>query len=100
MREEGVEARLVDHDVEDRAAAGGNADGLDAGLELGHVLVDPGPVEDRADDVEVGVEARAGRDPEADGLAGVGRERMGDVLARVPFQVTQSGMTACAFSAS
>ena len=84
MREERVEARLVDHDVEDRAAAGGNADGLDAGLEPGHVLVDPGPVEDRADDVEVGVEARAGRDnPEADGLAGVGRERMGDVLARV-----------------
>ena len=84
VRHEGIEARLVDLDVEHGPAAGRDADRLHAPLELRHVAVHPGAVEDRADDVEVRVEGRAcGHDVESHGLPGIGNERMGDVLVGV-----------------
>ena len=61
VADEGVEALVLDLHVEDRAAAGRHADGLDAALEPRQVLVHPRAVEDRADDVEVDVQARARR---------------------------------------
>src|SRR5262249_3728498 len=74
MADERVEARLVDLDVENAAAAGRHECRLDVALVVRHVRVHPRAVEDRADDVKVGVEARAGIDhPKADGLAGARR---------------------------
>src|SRR5205823_63194 len=84
--DEWVEAGLVDLDVEDAAAAGGHRDGLHVVQRVGgiHVPEGVGGVQDRADDVKVGVERRAGvYDPEADELTGVCREWMLDVLPGV-----------------
>src|SRR5438874_12920838 len=70
VRDERVEARLVDLDVEHTGASGRYEGSLDVALVPAEVSVDPGPVEQRADDVEVGVQRRAGvDDPEADRLA-------------------------------
>ena len=60
VADERVETGLVDLHVEDRAAARRNEDCLDALLwRVGDVGVHPRAVEDRADDVEVGVERRS-----------------------------------------
>src|SRR5215831_2274648 len=84
MAHEGVEPRLVDLDVEDAPAAGRDERRLDVALVVRHVRVHPGAVEDRADDVKVGIEARARvDDPEANGLTGIGRQRMRHVLAGI-----------------
>src|SRR5438067_12916336 len=59
VRHERVDPRLVDLDVEDAAAACGNHRGLDPVLRsVTQVGVHPGAVEQRADDVELGVQAR------------------------------------------
>src|SRR5918994_5875682 len=84
MAEEGVEARFVDLHVEDGTASCRNTDGLDPLLPAAHIRVDVGTVENRPDDVEVGVEARAsGHDVEADEVPWVGGEGMRGVLARI-----------------
>src|SRR5438445_13251403 len=70
MRDDRVEPGLVDLDVEHTAATGRDERSLDVPLVLAHVPVQPRPVEERADDVEVRVQRRAGvHDPEADGLS-------------------------------
>ena len=53
---------LVELHVEDHAAAGGHELRLHAVQDVGRRAVEVDAVEDRADDVEVGVEARAGVD--------------------------------------
>ena len=84
VRDEGVQALLVDLDVEDAAPTRGDGHGLHAPLVLAHVAIDPGAVQDRADDMKVRVERRPGRDdPEADGVTGVGGQRVLDVLAGI-----------------
>src|SRR5215207_8272093 len=60
VAEEGVEARLVDLDLEDAAAAGRYAECLNVLLPAAHVGIDVGAIEDCAYDVEVGVKARTG----------------------------------------
>ena len=71
MADERVQPGLVDLDVEDAAAAGRYLRRLHVVQMLRQVGVDPGAVEDRADDVEVGVDARPGiHHPEAHGVAG------------------------------
>ena len=61
VADEGIKAGLVDLHVEDGGASGGDEDRLNAVLRrVRDVGVDPGPVEDRSDDVEVGVEGRTG----------------------------------------
>src|SRR5213078_1703323 len=85
MADERVQPRLVDLDVEDAAAAGGDERRLNVALIAGHVCVHPRSVEQRPDHVEFGVEARAGvDDPEANGVTGIRAERMRHVLAGVP----------------
>src|SRR5215203_530166 len=72
VRDERVEALLIDLHVEDGAPTGRHGDRLDTALEAGHVTVRPCSVEDRPHDVEVRVQRRAGGDdPEADGLTGI-----------------------------
>ena len=76
--------RLAELDVEDHAAAGRDELRLHAVQDVRRRAVEVDAVEDRADDVEVRVEARAGVDDvEAHGVARVGRERVVLVLVRV-----------------
>src|SRR5512133_115321 len=84
MVDERVEPRLVDLDVEHAAAAGRDHRRLHIPLILGHVGVDPSPVQDGADDMAGRIEARPGvDDPEAHGVTGVCGQRMRHVLARI-----------------
>ena len=75
----GIEPFLVDLDVEDAAAAGRHVHRLDAveRVRRVHVAVHVGGVEDRADDVERGRQARACVDDvEPHGVARIGGEGM------------------------
>src|SRR6476620_9476415 len=84
MVDERVEAPLIDLDVEYAAAAGRNHCRLHVPLELRHVGVDPGAIQDRADDMESRIEAWPGvDDPEAHRVTRVCSQRMRHILARI-----------------
>src|SRR5919108_2436931 len=87
VADERVEPRLVYLHVEDASTPGGHRDGLDVALRVGgvrQVTVHVRAVEDRPDDVEIGVEARPrGHYPEPDDLARIGLERVRRVLAGI-----------------
>jgi hypothetical protein len=71
VRDEGIDARLADLDIEDAATAGRDDGRLDEVLRgVDEIGVQPGAPEDGADDVELCVETRpCVDDPEADGLS-------------------------------